>query len=63
MIIRCHVCNADPAGRWRSPPMCIFIDHVNGERVYSCRDHLSARKEEEIRVRERERGFEKGALR
>jgi hypothetical protein len=20
MIIRCNVCNADPTGRWKSPP-------------------------------------------
>ena len=34
MTIRCHTCRADPAGgRWRSPPMCIFVDHVGGERV------------------------------
>jgi hypothetical protein len=26
MIIRCHVCGADPAGRWKSPPGIIFHD-------------------------------------
>jgi hypothetical protein len=26
MIIRCHVCNADPAARWKSPPAMIFRD-------------------------------------
>jgi hypothetical protein len=62
VIIKCHVCNADPAGRWRSPPMCIFIDHVKGERVYACRDHLTPRKEE-VMVRERSLSFAKGALR
>ena len=64
MTIRCHTCRADPAGgRWRSPPMCIFVDHVGGERVYACRDHLSQRREEEIRVRERRLSFAKGTLR
>jgi hypothetical protein len=26
MIIRCHICNADPCGRWKSPPAMIFCD-------------------------------------
>jgi hypothetical protein len=56
-IIRCHVCRADPAGRWRQPPAMIFIDHVNGEKRYACRDHLSPEKEVEIKAREKERGL------
>jgi hypothetical protein len=26
MIIRCHACRADPAGRWKPPPAAIFHD-------------------------------------
>jgi hypothetical protein len=68
MIIRCHICHADPAGRWKQPPAIIFIDEPPGciardPSHYRCRDHLSPRREEEIRVREQARGFEKGALR
>ena len=59
MIVRCHICNADPCGRWRSPPMCIFIDpyqedgDARDDPVYACRDCLSAKREAEICVRER----------
>ena len=71
MIIRCEVCNADPAGRWVQPAALIFWDHYreNGSKrkdpdfVYACRDHLSAKGEEEIQKRERERGWKKGELR
>jgi hypothetical protein len=71
MIIRCHVCNADPAGRWKSPPAMIFCDPYRDDGsvrrdanqivfVHACRDHLSPKREEEIRGREKDRG---GALR
>jgi hypothetical protein len=52
-IVACHICRADPIGRWRKPPQMIFID---GD-VYACRDHVSAEKEAEVQKRERERGF------
>jgi hypothetical protein len=52
--IRCHVCQADPAGRGVEQPMPIFID---GDK-YACRAHVSAEKEAQIRKRERELGFE-----
>ena len=26
MLIRCFICQADPAGRWVKPPALIFID-------------------------------------
>jgi hypothetical protein len=31
MIIRCHVCNADSDGRWKSPPAMIFCDPYWGD--------------------------------
>jgi hypothetical protein len=68
MIIRCHLCGADPCGRWRSPPAIIFHDpyredgSARGDSVYACRDHLSARREEEIQRRERDH-WGKGGLR
>jgi hypothetical protein len=37
MTIRCNICNADPAGRWTSPPARIFCDPY--------REHSSARDE------------------
>ena len=63
MIVKCHVCNADPCGRWRLPPACIFIDpyRSDGGR-YACRDHLTPKREEEIRARERDHWL-LGALR
>jgi hypothetical protein len=59
MIVHCHICQGDPCERWRSPPMCIFIDRyqedgrARDEPVYACRDHLSAKREEEIQRREK----------
>jgi hypothetical protein len=62
MIICCHVCNADPAGRWKQPPAIIFCDpsqEDGSERkdpdfAYACRSHLSARQEKEIQEREKD---------
>lgn len=70
MIIRCHVCNADPDGRWKSPPAMIFCDtyREDGSKryddfVYACRDHFSAKQEEDVKRREKDRGRKKGELR
>jgi hypothetical protein len=68
MIIRCHVCNADPDGRWKSPPAMIFCDpyREDGSKrddpVPACRDHLSPKREEEIQRREKDLGWKKGEL-
>jgi hypothetical protein len=57
MIIRCNVCNADPTGRWKSPPAMIFRDPYleDGSKrddfVHACRDHLSEKREKEIQER------------
>ena len=50
MIIRCHVCIADPAARWKSPPAMIFHEGRQRPRrpVDTYRDHLSPKREEEI---------------
>ena len=64
MIIRCHVCLADPCGRWKQPPAIIFIDrYLKREPVYACRDHLSARRAEEIYAREHALGHPEGRAR
>jgi hypothetical protein len=63
MIIKCDTCSADPIGRWKQPPECIFIDHDDGGRRYACRDHLSEKKEAEIKARERDLGWPPGRLR
>jgi hypothetical protein len=67
-MIRCHVCNADPCGRWKSPPAMIFRDpywedssvrrDANDQVVFvhACRDHLSRKREEEIQKRQKDRG-------
>ena len=68
MIICCQVCNADPDGRWKSPPAMIFCDpyredgSARDEPVRACRDHLSAKREEEIQRREKDH-WRKGELR
>lgn len=67
MIIRCHVCCADPLGRWKQPAI-IFHDlyreggGARDDTVYACRDHLSAKREEEIQTREKGH-WKKGGLR
>lgn len=62
--IRCHVCHADPLGRWKQPPACIFIDPYRKDcgSQYRCRDCLSPRREDEIQRRETGL-WAKGALR
>jgi hypothetical protein len=46
MIIRCHVCSADPDRRWKSPPAMIFHDtyredgSARDDPLHACRDHL-----------------------
>jgi hypothetical protein len=69
MIIRCHVCGADPCARWKPPPARIFIDpcEVDGSLrdipVYACRDHLSPKREAEIQKWEKDNWWQKGELR
>jgi hypothetical protein len=58
MIVKCHVCNRDPAERWKQPPVCVFIEpELEGEERYRCREHMSPTKEAELKAREKERGF------
>jgi hypothetical protein len=60
--IRCVTCQRDPTGRWEQPPTCVFIDpHQEGR--YFCRDHVSPAKEEELKAREKDRGWPPGGLR
>ena len=64
MIIRCYICDADPAGRWKQPAMMIFSDPYREESpAYACRDHLSPRRAEEIERREKDRWWGEGQLR
>jgi hypothetical protein len=74
LIIRCHVCNADPHGRWKQPPAMIFCDRYLKDGsvrkdeydrptfVHACRNHLSAKREEEIQAREKTLGWGQGQL-
>ena len=62
--IRCFECGADPAGfNSKQPPRCIFIDRYQAHdeaddgSQYYCRAHVSAKREQELATRERERGF------
>ena len=68
MVIKCHVCGADPAGRWVQPAALIFIDEPPPDpkthrRVarkpehYRCRAHISPNREGEIQAREAALGF------
>jgi hypothetical protein len=69
VIVICCRCNADPAGRWKSPPAMIFRDAYwqdgskRDDPVPACRDHLSPKREEEILRWEKDRGWKKGELR
>jgi hypothetical protein len=64
MIIRCIVCHADPCGRWKKPPVMIFVDpHRDDGGRYACRDCLSEKREAEIRAREKDIGWPPGGLR
>jgi hypothetical protein len=68
VIIRCHICHADPCGRWKQPPAIIFHDPYGQSRaapngfVYACREHLSATREGEIQERKKDH-WPKGGLR
>ena len=69
MIIRC-ACGADPGGRWKKPAMCIFVDPYAKDAAtssrgyaYACREHLSMRRETEIKEYEAAHGWAKGTLR
>jgi hypothetical protein len=65
VIIRCHDCQGDPAGRWREPSMMIFIDgpkSTDGSQ-YRCRDHVSPVKEAKLKAREKELSLPPGGLR
>ena len=64
MIVRCHVCQSDPIGRWRKPPMMIFIDRQQStDDQYRCRDHVSPAKEAQLTSREMSIGLPPGGLR
>ena len=63
MIIKCETCGADPCGRWKEPPAMMFVERVGDERRYFCRDHLPAKKKEQIEARERDLGWPTGHLR
>jgi hypothetical protein len=58
-LIRCHVCHADPIGRWVQLPACVFVDphRTDGGSRYRCREHVSPQREGELQRRERELGF------
>jgi hypothetical protein len=73
LIIKCHICDGDPAGRWREPAVEIYHDFYaeEGREVtvdeegnahdrgfaYSCRRHLTPRRELELQAGERARGW------
>ena len=63
MIIKCRTCGRDPAGRSGRPAM-MFSDGVDadGRRQFSCREHLSAKREDAIKSRERNLNYSPGAL-
>jgi hypothetical protein len=63
MIIKCEACSADPIGRWRKPPAMIFAEGNGCDRRFFCRDHLPAKKKEQIEARERGLGLSLGELR
>jgi hypothetical protein len=69
MIIRCSLrrrpCGAQEiavTGDDLLRPQC-EDGSARDEPVRACRDHLSAKREEEIQRREKDRGWEKGELR
>jgi hypothetical protein len=64
MIIRCHVCHADPIGRWKQPPTMVFTDpSPDDDHRHACRDHLSLKREEQIKTREKSLDLPPGGLR
>jgi hypothetical protein len=63
-VICCHICRADPIGRWKQPPAMILIDPCpDDDRRHACRDHLSPKREEQIRTREKSLDLPPGGLR
>jgi hypothetical protein len=62
MRIKCETCGRNPAGRGGQPAM-IFAEGKDGDRRYFCRDHLPAKKKEQIEARERGLGLPAGGLR
>jgi hypothetical protein len=62
-VICCSTCRADPIGRWKQPPAMIFAEGKDDDRHYFCRDHLPAKKKEQIETRERDLGWPPGGLR
>jgi hypothetical protein len=64
-VICCHICRADPFGRWKHPPAMVFIDgrQSTDASQYRCRDHLSPKREEQIKMREKALGLPPGGLR
>lgn len=58
MNIRCWCCHRDPTARWRQQPRSLSIDPykadgaIRDRAVFACFDHLSARRQEEVRMRE-----------
>ena len=64
-VICCHVCRADPIGRWKEPSAMIFIDgrqSTDGSH-YRCRDHVSPAKDEKLKARETSLSLPAGELR
>jgi hypothetical protein len=55
MIIKCGVCDADPCGRWKQPPACIFVvdQRLTGPSRYACREHLPSQRKETLENWER----------
>ena len=65
MLIRCHACRGDPCARWMPQAAMMFADGVDADsrRRFACRDHLSPKREEEIKAREKALGWKAGELR
>jgi hypothetical protein len=64
MIVRCAVCQRDPSARWVQPPAMVFVDpYRDGDDKHACRDHLTSKREEEIKAREKALGLKTGDLR
>jgi hypothetical protein len=64
MIVRCAICQRDPYARWVQPPAMIFADpYRDGDDKHACRDHLTPKREDEIKAREKALGLKTGELR
>jgi hypothetical protein len=72
MIIRCAVCRADPAGRWKQPPALLYRDprqdtppppgvrdeyRARWRPKFFCREHVSSKRKGEIERMEEARGW------